>query len=218
MLLCFLEVAIIILAEAIIMEKVIALTFDDGPNEGTTVQVLDVLQKHGVVATFFVQGCNINPTSAKVMQRAVAMGCEIGNHTETHPNLTTLNSDEIKQEVESTAVKIFDAIGQQALVFRAPFIAENDAVYAAVPYVFVNGYHTVDYDSGNDVNFRVEKAISQAHDGAAIIMHDFAGNHQTVAAVDIIIPALLGQGYKFVTASELVALRKPESMKYLRNM
>jgi len=197
--------------------SVIALTFDDGPTKTTTVQTLDKLQKYGVVATYFVLGRNIKPQTTAIMQRAIAMGCEIGNHTQSHPMLNLLSTQEIKNEADAAAKKIFEATGQEAKVFRAPYLAQNEDVYAAVPMVFVDGYHTLDYDSNNGVTFRADKAISQAHDGAVIIMHDFEDNHKTVEALDIIIPALLGQGYRFVTVSELLRLKNPLSQKYIQN-
>ncbi|MCL2404152.1 MAG: polysaccharide deacetylase family protein [Defluviitaleaceae bacterium] len=201
------------------MDKpVIALTFDDGPNTTITVQILDILEKHDAVATFFVKGCNITPETTKVMQRAVALGCEIANHTENHPNLTHLGIDDVKKEVASATKKIFEAIGQKPKIFRSPYIAENDEIYAAVPLTFIDGYHVADYDSNNDVAFRVDRALSQAHDGAVLIMHDFEGNHQTVEALEIIIHALKEQEYGFVTAGELIDLKKPESLKFINNL
>ena len=72
-------------------DKVIAITFDDGPNVTTTVKMLDMLEKHGVTASFFVNGMHINEESAKVMKRAYDMGCDIENHSysRTHDSRIT---------------------------------------------------------------------------------------------------------------------------------
>ena len=69
-------------------DKIAALTFDDGPNTVTTPQVLDILEKYGVPASFFVCGKNIDPESGEVMKRAVKLGCEIQNHSRAHSDMT----------------------------------------------------------------------------------------------------------------------------------
>lgn len=74
--------------------KVIALTFDDGPNTDTTPLVLDKLEEHGIVASFFVIGNNITDESAEVMKRAYNMGCDIENHSQSHPDMTKMTADE----------------------------------------------------------------------------------------------------------------------------
>ena len=84
------------------MAKYIALTFDDGPNTVTTPMVLDVLEKHSAVGTFFLEGNNINEESAKVVKRAVEMGCEIENHSRTHTAFPQLTAEEMTAEIDFT--------------------------------------------------------------------------------------------------------------------
>ena len=80
-------------------EKLIALTFDDGPNTYTTPKVLDLLEDYDARASFFLIGKNINNDSAKVMKRAHEMGCEIDSHSKTHSDMSAMSAEEIKAEM-----------------------------------------------------------------------------------------------------------------------
>ena len=93
--------------------KVIALTFDDGPNTTTTGEVLDVLEKYGVRGTFFLIGDNINEQSAENVKRAYQMGCEIANHSKTHSYMNKMSDEDIKAEIAFTNEKIKDIIGKE---------------------------------------------------------------------------------------------------------
>ena len=105
--------------------KIIALTFDDGPNTTTTNEVLDVLEKYGIKASFFLIGNNIDSESAKSVKRAYDMGCEIGNHSKTHSYMDKMSIDEIIAEVEETNEKIVDITGEEPKFFRPPYISVN---------------------------------------------------------------------------------------------
>ena len=107
------------------MAKYIALTFDDGPNTVTTPMVLDVLEKHSAVGTFFLEGNNINEESAKVVKRAVEMGCEIENHSRTHTAFPQLTAEEMTAEIDFTTEKIIGITGRAPKFFRPPYIALN---------------------------------------------------------------------------------------------
>ena len=85
---------------------IIALTFDDGPNTVVTPQVLDLLEEHGILASFFLIAQNITPESAEVVRRAKAMGCDIENHTLTHPFMDKMSVEEIRKEVDPCTEKI----------------------------------------------------------------------------------------------------------------
>ncbi len=183
--------------------KVIALTFDDGPNTTTTNEVLDVLEENGIVASFFVIGTNINEQTVPVMQRAAAMGCEINSHSMTHSYMNGMKEEEITAEIESVNKLIEDAVGSVPKFFRPPYIATSGRMYRLIDQTFISGYGCNDWDSKVDVKMRVEKTLEQAEDGAIILLHDAAGNYQTVEAIKQIIPELKAQGYEFVTVSEL---------------
>ena len=93
---------------------IIALTFDDGPNTVITPQVLDLLEEHGILASFFLIAQNITPESAEVVRRAKAMGCDIENHTLTHPFMDKLSLEEIRKEVDTCTEKIVAITGSAA--------------------------------------------------------------------------------------------------------
>lgn len=183
--------------------KVIALTFDDGPNTDTTPLVLDKLEEHGVMASFFVIGNNITEDSAKVMKRAYDMGCDIQNHSQSHSDMTKLSAEEIKAEIDFTSDKVEEITGERPKFFRPPYIAVDQHMFDNIDMPFICGYGAEDYNNAVDIEQRVEKVLAQAKDGGIILLHDMSGNIQTVAALDKIIPALKEQGYEFVTITEL---------------
>ena len=108
---------------------IIALTFDDGPNTVITPQVLDLLEEHGILASFFLIARNITPESAEVVRRAKAMGCDIENHTVTHPFMDKLSLEEIRKEVDTCTEKIVAITGEEPKFFRPPFIAVSKEMY-----------------------------------------------------------------------------------------
>lgn len=187
-------------------KKYVALTFDDGPNTTTTMEMLDVLEKHGVVASFFLIGNNINDESAKSVKRAYDMGCEIANHSKTHSDMTTMTAEEIKAEIDYTSEKIKEITGVEPRFFRPPYIAVNDELFEAVDLTFINGYGCNDWMPEMTAEKRYKRVMRQVKDGCIILMHDAQGNSMTVEAIDMIIPDLLSQGYEFVTVTQLFEL------------
>lgn len=194
-------------------KPVIALTFDDGPNTNTTVKVLEKLEKYDIVATFFVIGININENSGEIMKQAVDMGCEIGNHSNTHANLSKLTFDEVMEELNTTADLVKKYTGKTPKVFRPPFIAINQEMYDKIEMPVIAGIGAEDWKPEINAEKRAEMIISQVKDGTFILLHDMNGNQQTVDALDIIIPTLLDQGYQFATVSELFAVKKVTPQK-----
>lgn len=184
-------------------KKVIALTFDDGPNSTTTVHVLDVLKEHDVVASFFVIGKYVNDSTKQIMVRAHEMGCEYANHSKNHFAMDTLSADSIKSEIEYTNNKIYEAIGEKPHFFRPPYIAINDLMFQTIDLPFICGYGADDWVPNVSAKERAKRILDKVGDGDIILLHDFEGNEQTVEALKIIIPSLLKEGYEFVTISQL---------------
>ena len=184
-------------------DKVIALTFDDGPNTETTNEVLDVLEKHQVVASFFLIGNNINDESAKSVKRAYDLGCEINNHSKSHGYMDKMTAEEIADEFNYVDQKVFEITGGHTKFFRPPYIAVGDLMWENIDVPFISGIGCNDWDDKVDVDRRVLTITKKAEDGCIILMHDAQGNHKTVEAIDQIIPALKEQGYKFTTVSGL---------------
>lgn len=192
-------------------EKIIALTFDDGPNTVTTPRVLDIIEKRGVPASFFVCGNNITPESGTVMKRAVMLGCEIHNHSRTHSDMTGMSPEDIRAEIDFTSDKIEETVGIRPRFFRPPYIAVNEKMHESIDLTFICGLGAEDWLEEVSAEDRYNRIISQAADGLVILLHDSVidsrCNDKTVEAVDMIIPELQRQGYKFVTVSELFEIK-----------
>lgn len=181
----------------------VALTFDDGPNTTTTCEVLDVLKEQDIPATFFLIGKNITPITEEVMKRAHQMGCELANHSMTHPAMTELTPDEIRRELTFVSDKIREVTGYSPSFFRPPYIAVNDTVFETIDMTFICGVGCNDWDDNVSVQERIDTILTQTEDGTIILLHDSVGNAKTVEALKTIIPSLKEQGYRFVTLTEL---------------
>lgn len=188
-------------------KPVIALTFDDGPNTTTTVQVLDLLEKYQVRASFFLVGNNINDETAKVVKRAHDMGCEINNHSKTHAYMNEMTAEEIKAEVDFVSEKAKEITGEDTKFFRPPYIAVNDTMYQSIDMPFISGYGCNDWDDKVDVNRRLAVMRRYAKDGVIFLLHDAQGNDKTVEMLDTLIPELIEEGYQFATVSELFEVK-----------
>ena len=200
--------------------KYIALTFDDGPNSTTTNEVIDKLEKYGIVASFFLVGNNIDDESAKAVKRAYDLGCEIDNHSRTHSNMTELSAEEIKAEYDYTDGKVYEITGEHTKFFRQPYIAVHQIVFDNVDVPFIAGIGANDWEDRVTAEMRARMILKQAKDGDIILLHDAEGNSMTVEALDTIIPELQKQGYKFVTVTELFKAKgiEPDMEKVYTNV
>ena len=181
----------------------LALSFDDGPNLSTESKMLDVLAKHKVPATFFVIGSNITDGTAENMKRALRQGCEIGNHSFSHPMMSGLDEAQVKEEIEKTSALIEKISGERPKLFRPPYIDVKPEMYDWIDLTFICGKGCQDWEATVGKEARREGIISNAEPGAIYLLHDFEGNEATVEALDEAIPVLKEQGYVFVTVSEL---------------
>lgn len=180
--------------------KKVALTFDDGPNPVTTPKILDILQQCDAKATFFTIGQKIGGQE-ELLKKMVDQGNEIGNHTWSHPNLTTLSDEGIKQEINSTNEAIEKAIKRKPTLMRPPYGATNTTVQSVAGMKEI--MWTVDtLDWQNHSTPAIMKNIQeQLRPGGIILMHDI---HQTsVEALPSVLEFLKSQGYEIVTVSEL---------------
>ena len=187
--------------------KYIALTFDDGPNATTTNEVIDKLEKYGIVASFFLVGNNVNDESTKAVKRAYDLGCEIDNHSRTHSNMTELSAEEIKAEFDYTDEKVYEITGEHTKFFRPPYIAVHQIMFDNIDVPFIAGIGANDWEDRVTAEMRARMILKQAKDGDIILLHDAEGNSMTVEALDTIIPELQKQGYKFVTVTELFSAK-----------
>ena len=184
-------------------KPVIALTFDDGPNTGTTCEVLDILEKYMVRASFFVVGNNITPETEGVIKRAYDLGCEINNHSKTHSVMPDLTSSEIMEETAYVSEQVKRITGKDTVFFRPPYIAVNDIMLENIDMPFIAGIGCNDWEEEVTAEMRASRIKEQLHDGVIILMHDAEGNSKTVKALDMLIPYILEKGYQFATVSEL---------------
>lgn len=195
-------------------EKVIALTFDDGPDPMDTPAILDLLRQYEAKATFFVIGKRVEQYSEIVIQE-IMEGHEIANHTYSHPYFNHRDpANRIMSEMEKAEEILLKVSGQKPLLFRPPggYYSEQ-LVQAAKKFnyqVVLWSWHqdTEDWNRPG-VNKIVNKVLKNARNGDIILFHDYVqGDTQTVAALKVILPELKERGYRFVTVSEMLNYRQ----------
>jgi peptidoglycan/xylan/chitin deacetylase (PgdA/CDA1 family) len=190
----------------------IAMTFDDGPSPETTPRLLDILKQRNIKATFFMIGQNAerNPT---IVQRILAEGHEIGNHSWTHPQLSKLSDDRVTEEINKTQAAIKNASGYTPVLLRPPYgaITSRQKEWIEKQFGLSVIIWSVDpFDWKRPGASVIEQRIlSGARPGAIILSHDI--HKQTVDAMPATLDALAQKGFKFVTVSQLIAMNKPKS-------
>ena len=190
-------------------QKVIALTFDDGPWPETTAQVLDILKENNIKGTFFVVGQNVK-NYPDLVKRVVAEGHTIANHT-WHHWYHFMNPQTAAYEIDNTTNLIYQTTGVKTNLFRPPGGMMHNGVAA---YARSNKYaiimwssDSVDY-SRPSVSKLINNVFRQAKPGGIVLMHDGGGNRsQTVQALPQIITNFRKQGYSFVTIPELLEMQ-----------
>ena len=193
-------------------KKVVALTFDDGPDGKTTPQALDILAKYKIKATFFVQGKNIAGNES-ILKRMQSEGHEVGNHSWNHPILTKLSLEDAKKQLTDTEDAITKVLGKSSKLMRPPYGAISDDIRNSLDLRFIMwDVDSLDWKSKNEAAILTE-IQHQTSDGAIILMHDI---HQpSVNSLPKVIEYLQEQGYSFVTVSELLNTRlKPHGIYY----
>ena len=184
-------------------KPMLALTFDDGPSMYTD-ELLDYLEEHQARATFFVLGSNVKkrPDSIK---RMAEIGCEVGNHTYAHPDLTKLKAKEIRSQIDKTNREVKNVLGYEPELVRPTYGAVNDKVKKNAPYPLI--FWSVDTtDWKKDDAKSVEKyVLKHAKDGEIILLHDI--HKSTVRAMKTVIPKLQDKGFQLVTVSQMAEAR-----------
>ncbi len=181
----------------------VALTFDDGPDETCSNQILDILEEHHALATFFEVGRNVAACPEPV-GRMVELGCEVGSHSNAHKDLSKLRKSSLLRDLD-TADEAFVLAGASApLLVRPPYGAVNKTVKSATGRAMVTW--TVDTEDWRSRD--AQKVIDYVQnygelDGEIILMHSIY--ESTVEAVRVLVPWLQEQGYQLVTVTELMA-------------
>ncbi|MCM3671124.1 polysaccharide deacetylase family protein [Mesobacillus maritimus] len=196
--------------EVVTSKKVVALTFDDGPNSTFTPQVLEILADADAKATFFMIGEHINKCP-EIVKIANEQGHEIGNHTFTHAKMSGLTPEQILVEIEATEAIVSRLIGRNPIVFRPPYLDYNDRVVTILNekgYVMVGAQNLEAQDwEQPGVEHIVKASIDRVKPGSILIFHDgFGDRSQTIEAVRLLVVELRSEGYQMVTVSELLKL------------
>lgn len=183
-------------------KPMIALTFDDGPSYENTEKILNVLTKNNARATFFVVGTNAE-AYPDILKKEIEAGCQIGNHTAEHLNLSELSDKEVTNAVEKVNNIVKKATGVVPTAVRPPYGAYNKKVQKILnKYKFI--LWSVDTEDWKDLDAKKtsKKVLSEAYDGAIILMHDI--HPSTAEAAETFVPKLIEQGYQLVTVDELL--------------
>jgi peptidoglycan/xylan/chitin deacetylase (PgdA/CDA1 family) len=197
--------------------RVLALTFDDGPNHPWTPRLLDVLARRDIRATFFLVGRYVREQPA-IARAVAAAGHEIGNHTSSHPNLIFTSPAQLREEIADCARSLTDAGITAAPLFRPPFGARRPDVLRTIADA---GLRTIMWRASSydwklpTARAIVARVVRQIRGGEVILMHD--GSHtkmgadrsQSVAAADELIRRYKGDGFRFLTISEMMRAGAP---------
>ncbi len=194
-------------------QPMVALTFDDGPTARYTLAILDALKEHHASATFFVLGSRADDFP-EILQRMVLEGNEIGNHTFSHKQLTTLSKERVEDEIIATQESIHNVTNMYPQTIRPPYGSKNETVMECAQGRKIVTW-TIDTQDWRyrDSERIVSEVVSQVKDGDIILMHDLYAT--TAEAAIILIPKLQEMGYQLVTVSELYEYGKNEAGKIM---
>ena len=196
-------------------KKVVALTFDDGPNPSTTTQALDTLAKYKVKATFFVLGKNI-AGNEDILKRMKSEGHVVANHSWSHPVLSQLSLEDAKKQITDTEDLLTQVLGSSSKLVRPPYGAITDDIRNSLDLSFIMwDVDSLDWKSKNETAILTE-IQRQVRNGSIVLMHDIHG--PSVNSLPSIIEYLKEQGYTFVTIPEMLNSRlKAHEMYYDRD-
>lgn len=202
-------------------QKLVALSFDDGPSAELTAEALSILQANGAHATFFVQGDHVDANTALLREEAVD-GMEIGNHTWSHPDLTDLSDDAARAEIERSRDAISSHLAPASVsdLFRAPYgvmTSTQAAMVRTMGYVplhwsiaidhFVNGLGMTPREAADAIAKLVKPGdILLAHDGP---FEDNVERHAAMDTVSALLPILRERGFSVTTIGGLLASGTP---------
>jgi len=188
-------------------KKVVALTFDDGPDDKYTPQIQDILDKNQVKGTFFLVGLLIEKHPA-VVKKLVANGHQVAGHGWSHKNLRNLDRDQILSELDQTTLSFRKVLGLEPLMFRPPYGGLSPDVMKEASAL---GYTSVIWNADSldwysrSADSILASALVDTKRGSIILMHSAGVNlDATLEALPELIYTLKAQGYTFVTISELL--------------
>jgi len=202
----------------------IVLTFDDGPDPKYTPQILDILRKEHVPASFFLIGLNAE-NNIPLVKRIYDEGYEIGNHSFTHPNMAEVSMDRAVYEMKLTRRLIECITGHSTTMFRPPYNADSEpeSMQELIPVALSKKYNYLaigesidpnDWEEGVTADTIFQRIIDQQDKGSIILLHDAGGNTRkaTIEALPRIIHYFKSKGYTFTTVADLVGKSRAELM------
>ena len=195
--------------EDITNKKMVAITFDDGPNPVHTNAILDILEKYDARATFFDLGYLVEKYP-EVVQREAALGCEVASHSYDHDNFNKLTTAEITADVQKTDAIFQKVLGRSPDAFRPPYGNCNDSVKNLIPLpIYLWSVDTLDWKSRDAKAVMEEVKKAGDLDGKVILLH---GIYKSSAeATELLVPYLQEAGYELVTVSELIHAKHGET-------
>lgn len=196
-------------SSAKISQKVLAMTFDDGPHPSLTPKLLDILKERNIKCTFFVIGKNAK-AYPNIIRRMIAEGHEVANHTWTHCSLTSRSDAQIRTELQQSEDALVAAANYRPHLIRPPYGAINTRIKQFMFSEF--GYSTIMWSVDPQdwrrpgVSVVTSRLVSGARPGAIMLAHDI--HPPTIQAMPSMFDQLLAKGYQFVTVSQLLNMEK----------
>ena len=189
-------------------KKYVALTYDDGPSQISTKKLLDLLERYGAKATFFVTGVNAN-SNKELVKEIVDRGNEVGNHTLDHVWLTKTDEKEMKRQIYGNENLLKFLTNQKGeMLIRPPYGAINDDIMNTIQSPFIMwSVDSRDWEIKDVIKIQ-SNVMRNVEDGDIIIMHD--GYETTIEASENVLIDLQKQGFEIVTVSELFAIKNKE--------
>lgn len=190
-------------------KPMVALTYDDGPHQEVTAEILDILEQYQAHATFFLVGDRISHHT-EIIQRMIALGCELGNHSYGHLDLSKISVNEISQQLQSSEDALASFIDKNYLpqLVRPPFGNTNETLLKHCPYpIIVWSIDTKDWSHQN-AQKTIQEVMENVQDGDIILMHDLY--KATAEATEVLVKQLMEQGYQLLTVSEMFEAKQIE--------
>lgn len=189
-------------------QRMVAITFDDGPNPLYTPQILEIFSEAKAKATFFMIGEQMK-SHPDVVKQVTEGGHEIGNHTFSHPMLSQLSIDDCLAEIEQTEKLAVELDGRKPVVFRPPYFDYNQDTVSLLQQKGYPMIGAVNLEAQDWEQPGVEHILGKSRDvvknGSILIFHDGYGDRsQTIEAVRMLVSELISQDYQLVTVSELL--------------
>jgi len=188
-------------------KKIVALTFDDAPDENNTHKILDILKKHDVKASFFMIAATMNDENITAVKRSFDEGHLVLSHSFNHPRFTNLDKNGTLSQLDQAATRIEAITGDYPLLFRPPYGSINaqvvDTINASGNTIILWSLDSLDWTLKDPYSV-ANNVISNIRNGDIILMHR---NRTSVASLEMVIETLGAIGYSFTTIDKMLGLK-----------